>query len=66
VVKVTWEEPERFDVTRNLTELRKHFAFGVGIHYCLGAPLARMAAQLALGAVLAPCRTCASRANPRV
>ena len=47
-----WGEADRFNVTRDLTELRKHFAFGVGIHYCLGAPLARMEAQLALGAVL--------------
>lgn len=47
-----WDDPDRFDVTRDLTELRKHYAFGVGIHYCLGAPLARMEAQLALGAVL--------------
>ena len=47
-----WREPERFDVTRDLVGLRKHAAFGVGIHYCLGAPLARMEAQLALHAVL--------------
>jgi len=47
-----WDDPDRFDVTRDLTNLRKHAAFGVGIHYCLGAPLARMEAQLALAAVL--------------
>jgi cytochrome P450 len=47
-----WEDPDRFDVTRDLTQLRKHYAFGVGIHYCLGAPLARMEGQLALEAVL--------------
>jgi len=47
-----WTDPERFDVTRDLVQLRKHHAFGVGIHYCLGAPLARMEAQLALGAVV--------------
>jgi cytochrome P450 len=47
-----WADPERFDVTRDLAGLRKHYAFGVGIHYCLGAPLARMEAQLAVRAVL--------------
>jgi cytochrome P450 len=47
-----WDEPDRFDVTRDLSQLRKHYAFGVGIHYCLGAPLARMEAHLAVEAVL--------------
>jgi cytochrome P450 len=30
----------------------KHLAFGQGIHYCLGAPLARLEARLALGSML--------------
>ena len=47
-----WPDPERFDVTRDLRDLRRHAAFGVGIHYCLGAPLARLEATLALEAVL--------------
>ena len=48
-----WAEPDRFDVTRDLKDLRKrHAAFGVGIHYCLGAPLARMEGVAALEAVL--------------
>jgi cytochrome P450 len=47
-----WADPDRFDISRDLTGLRKHYAFGVGIHYCLGAPLARMEAQLALREVL--------------
>lgn len=47
-----WDRPDEFDVTRDLTQLRKHYAFGVGIHYCLGAPLARMEAQLAVNEVL--------------
>jgi cytochrome P450 len=29
-----------------------HVAFGHGVHYCLGAPLARMEAEVALGALL--------------
>src|SRR5262249_29440424 len=42
-------EPERMDVSR--TENR-HLAFGLGPHYCLGAPLARMEAHVALKALI--------------
>ena len=47
-----WDRPDEFDVTRDLTTLKRHAAFGVGIHYCLGAPLSRMEGALALGAIL--------------
>lgn len=47
-----WEHPERFDVTRDLTTLKKHYAFGKGIHYCMGAPLSRVEASVALTAIL--------------
>lgn len=43
-------EPDRFDVGR--TE-NKHTAFGWGAHFCLGAPLARIEAQIALRLLLA-------------
>ena len=47
-----WDEPDRFDITRDLKTLRQHAAFGVGIHVCLGAPLSRIEAAVALELVL--------------
>jgi cytochrome P450 len=43
-------DPDRFDVTR--ANAREHLAFGGGTHLCLGAHLARMEAQEALGALV--------------
>jgi pimeloyl-[acyl-carrier protein] synthase len=44
-------EPQRFDVRRE--NAHANIAFGVGIHYCLGAPLARVEGEVAFGALLA-------------
>lgn len=39
-------DPDRFDVDRPLRTLKRHLAFGLGEHFCLGAPLARMEATI--------------------
>ncbi len=45
-------DPTRYDLDRDVEQVRKHLAFGYGIHICRGAPLARMEAQIVLDAVL--------------
>ena len=41
--------PEEFRLNRQLSQ---HVAFGFGIHYCLGAPLARLETKVALNELL--------------
>lgn len=40
-----WQEPDLFDITRDTTAM---VSFGHGIHYCLGAALARLEAIVSL------------------
>ena len=42
-------DADRVDITRNPVG---HLAFGHGIHYCIGAPLARMEGEIAIGRLL--------------
>ncbi|WP_320536075.1 cytochrome P450 [Pseudarthrobacter sp. IC2-21] len=44
-----FERPAEFDVDRGQN---RHLAFGHGVHFCLGAPLARLEARIALAALL--------------
>jgi cytochrome P450 len=47
--ETVFADPERFDLRRSPN---KHLGFGVGAHFCLGAPLARLELRIALNLLL--------------
>jgi unspecific monooxygenase len=56
-----FERPDEFLVDR---DPNPHVAFGVGVHFCLGAPLARMELAESLAALWATCPDLALAAEP--
>ena len=47
--EAVFAQADQFDITRHPNP---HVAFGLGIHYCLGAPLARLEGRIAFAALL--------------
>ena len=57
-----WDKPETFAPARPVLP---HAGFGAGLHFCIGAPLARLELQTALPILFARCPTLALAAPPR-
>ena len=57
-----YPDPDRFDPSRKAP---LHHAFGAGLHFCVGAPLARLELQIALPRLMARCRTLQLAEPPR-
>jgi cytochrome P450 len=56
------DHPDHFDIQR---EPKHHLAFGHGIHHCIGAPLARLEAQIVLETMLKETPTYELTGNPK-
>jgi cytochrome P450 len=50
-----FSDSEEYDIRRDRAELAKHIAFGGGRHFCLGANLARLEANIALDELVSRC-----------
>ena len=48
--ELAWGDPDSYDIHR--ADLTRHVAFGIGEHFCIGAPLARLQASIAIPALL--------------
>src|SRR5262249_25184907 len=57
-----FSEPHQLDITRNPNP---HVAFGRGIHFCLGAPLARVEGQIAIGSLVRRCPNLRLNGTPK-
>ena len=57
-----WDGPDRFDPTR---KTKQNMAFGAGVHFCVGAPLARLEMRCALPMLFARFPDLALAAPPR-
>ncbi|RPE71196.1 unspecific monooxygenase [Pacificibacter maritimus] len=56
-----WDRPDRFDSTRRV---KQNTAFGGGIHFCVGAPLARLEMKIALSVLFDRCPDLALTEQP--
>ncbi len=57
-----WRAPARFDPAR---AVRPNAAFGAGLHFCVGAPLARLELRIGLSTLFARCPELRLAAPPR-
>lgn len=57
-----WDTPARFDVTR---PIQTNTSFGGGMHFCVGAPLARLEMQIALPILFERCPNLTLSQSPR-
>jgi cytochrome P450 len=58
----SWDEPSRFHPMR---PAKAHLSFGVGAHFCVGAPLARLELQIALPVLFDRCPQLSLTTQPR-
>ena len=57
-----YDDPHRFEPTRKSTA---HHAFGAGLHFCVGAPLARLELQIAMPLLFKRCPSLRLAEKPR-